>query len=32
MEQLYAESFIDRLLALGSPDPCLYEVVWSESR
>lgn len=32
MEQLYAEGFIDRLLALGSPDPCLYEVVWTLSR
>lgn len=32
MDQLYASGFIDKLVALGTPDPCLYEVAWTLSR
>jgi quinol monooxygenase YgiN len=32
MEDLYSNGFIDRLVALGSPEPCLYEVAWTLSQ
>jgi hypothetical protein len=29
MEVIYANGFIDRLIAIATPRPCLYEVVWT---
>lgn len=29
MEVIYANGFIDRLVAIATPRPCLYEVVWT---
>jgi len=29
MEVIYAGGFIDRLTAVATPRPCLYEVVWT---
>jgi quinol monooxygenase YgiN len=29
MEVIYANGFIDRLTAIATPRPCLYEVVWT---
>ena len=29
MEILFANGFIDRLVAIATPEPCLYDVVWT---
>lgn len=32
MEVIYAGGYIDRLTAIASPHPCLYDVVWTLDR
>jgi hypothetical protein len=32
MEVIYAKGYIDRLIAIARPHPCLYDVVWTLDR
>jgi quinol monooxygenase YgiN len=32
MEILFANGFIERLVAIATPEPCLYDIVWSLDR